>query len=345
MPGHDIIVVGVSAGGVEALVKLAGQLPTDLPASILIVLHIPPQYPSLLPDILSRSGPLAATHPVDAEEIQCGHIYVAPPDQHLLVEPGRIRLVHGPKENRNRPAIDPLFRAAAHAYGPRVVGVILTGSLDDGTAGLRAVKRRGGVAIVQDPDDALYPSMPSSALAHVQVDYRLPLAGIGAVLVQLAHQRAEEEGAYPVPEDMEQEARYTEMADADTLSSSERVGTPSAFSCPECGGVLWELQDGKLLRFRCRVGHTFSVDSILAAQTEQFEMALWAALKTLEERASLSRRMAQQAYDRDQDWLARRFEKRSHDAEQRAITIRRVLKQEEPGSASESSVSTPDLAR
>jgi two-component system chemotaxis response regulator CheB len=224
-----------------------------------------------------------------------------------------------------------------------VVGVILTGSLDDGTAGLLAVKRRGGIAIVQDPEEALYPSMPSSALAHVEVDYCLPLNGMGAVLAQLARQQAEDEGAYPVPDDMEQEVRYSSMEDQDTLDSNERVGTPSAFSCPDCGGVLWELHDGELLRFRCRVGHAFSIDSMLAAQSEQLEAALWTALKTLEESASLSRRLARQAHGRGQDWLARSFEEKMREAEQRAITIRQAFKEQEPDESSGNGVRPSDF--
>ena len=196
---HDIIVVGSSAGGVEALIKLVSQLPASLPASIFIVLHIPAHGPSLLPDILSRSCPLQVSHPVDGEEVKYGCIYVASPDHHLLVEHGYVRVVRGPRENRHRPAIDPLFRSAARTYGPRVVGVILTGALDDGTAGLLAIKRRGGIAIVQDPRDALYPSMPLSALAHVKVDYNVPLSEIGAWLIRLAAEQTEEEGAYLVP--------------------------------------------------------------------------------------------------------------------------------------------------
>lgn len=343
MPGHEIIVIGASAGGVEALVTLVRQFPEDLPASIFIVLHIPAQSPSLMPGILTRSGLLVATHPDDGEEIKQGHIYVAPPDQHLLIERGHIRLMHGPKENRYRPAIDPLFRSAAYVYGPRVVGVVLTGSLDDGTSGLWSIKQRGGIAIVQDPDEAFYPSMPRSAMTHVQVDYCLPLVDIGATLVQLANRQAEEEGAYPVPENMEQEVKYVEMADGDLIASNERVGSPSAFSCPDCGGVLWELHDGELLRFRCRVGHAFSVDSVLSAQTEQLEMALWTALKTLEENASLSRRMAQQAHNRGQEWLARSFEQRLHETEQRSLVIRQVLQKKEPDTQSGASINTIDM--
>lgn len=324
MPGHDIVVVGASAGGVEALVKLANELPADLPASVFIVLHIPAQSPSLLPEILSRAGQLKAVHPKDGEAIQQGCIYVAPPDQHLLVERGHIHLVHGPKENRHRPAIDPLFRSAATIYGPRVVGVVLTGSLDDGTAGLLAIKRLGGVAIVQDPKEALYPSMPLSALNHVDIDYKLPLLEIAPLLVRLASEPVHGQGDYLVPDDMELEVKMAEM-NLEALNNGEYVGTPSVFSCPECGGVLWEIRDKELMRYRCRVGHAFSIESMMAAQAEGVEEALWAALKTLEESVSLSRRLAKQARERGQNWLAQRFEEKMRDAQQRAELIRSAL--------------------
>jgi two-component system, chemotaxis family, protein-glutamate methylesterase/glutaminase len=322
--GHDIVVVGASAGGVETLIKLVGNLPANLPASVFVVLHIPAQNPSLLPEILSRSGQLKAVHPKNGEAIQQGCIYVAPPDRHLLVEQGHVHLVRGPKENRLRPAIDPLFRSAAIAYGPKVVGVVLTGSLDDGTAGLRAIKRVGGVAVVQDPDEALYPSMPLSALQHVAVDYKLPVSAIGPLIVSLIREPVAKEGEYSVPEDMEIEVRMAEM-DISTLDGHMKVGTPSVFSCPECGGVLWEIRDEDLVRFRCRVGHAFSIESMMAAQSEGVEEALWAALKTLEESVSLSRRLQVQARERGQDWLAGRFKERLQDAEQRAEVIRLVL--------------------
>jgi two-component system chemotaxis response regulator CheB len=323
MAGHDIIVIGASAGGVEALVGLSSSLPADLPAAIFVVLHIPAQSPSLLPEILNRAGKLLAVHPTDGEAIQHRRIYVAPPDQHLLMEEGTVRIVRGPKENRHRPAIDPLFRSAARTYGTRVVGVVLTGSLDDGTAGLMAIKRRGGVAIVQDPNDALYSSMPRSALAHVEVDHVLALSRIGPMLTRLATEQAAEE-RYPVSKVMEMETRLTAM-DMNALNHGEQVGTPSVFSCPECGGVLWEVPDGKLLRFRCRVGHAYSVDSILAGQSEAVEEALWAALKTLEESSSLSYRMAQDAREGGKEWLVRRLEEKQQEAEQHASLIRQVL--------------------
>jgi two-component system, chemotaxis family, protein-glutamate methylesterase/glutaminase len=342
MPGHDIIVIGASAGGVEVLVALAGALPRNLPAAVFVVLHIPAHSPSLLPEILNRVGPLAAIAAADGMAIEHGHIYVAQPDHHTLVDPGQVRVVRGPKENRHRPAVDPLFRSAAQAYGPRVVGVVLTGSLDDGTAGLHAIKRRGGIAVVQDPNEALYPSMPLSALENVAVDYTLPLSGIGPVLVRLANEPVPAGEVYPVPEDMEMETRLTEM-DLDTLYGEERAGTPSSFSCPECGGVLWELQDGDLLRFRCRIGHAFTVDSVLAEQSEVVEGALWAALKTLEETVSLSSHMARQAHGRGQDWLARRFAEKVREAEQHAKVIRELLlKGEMEASSDVMSVETKD---
>lgn len=289
-----------------------------------VVLHIPAQSPSLLPDILNRAGPLYAHHPADGEAIQHGRIYVAPPDHHLLVKDRNVHIVRGPKENRHRPAIDPLFRSAARTYGTRVVGAILTGSLDDGTAGLMAIKRRGGVAVVQDPRDALFSSMSLSAMAHVEVDHVLPLSAIGPLLVQLAHEPTTAEGNYPLSKDMEMETNLSTM-DMSTMHNGEHVGTPSVFSCPECGGVLWELHDGNLLRFRCRVGHAFSVDSVLAGQSEAVEEALWAALKTLEESLSLSRRMAKDAHEGGNAWLARRFDAKVKKTERNAESIQQVL--------------------
>src|SRR5256886_2449825 len=329
MPGHDIIVVGASAGGVEALVTLARSLKRNLQAAVFVVLHIPAQSPSLLPEVVGRGGPLKAVQATDCMKIEHGHIYVAPPDHHMLMEQGKVCVVRGPKENRHRPAVDPLFRSAALAYGPRVIGVILTGAVDDVTAGLLAVKRRGGIAIVQDPNEALYPSMPLSALENVEVDYTLLLASIGPQLGQLANKRAKEEGGYPVPEDMEKETKLAEM-DLALMHNNQSVGTPSAFSCPECGGVLWEIQDGDLLRFRCRVGHAFSVESVLAEQSDALEEALWVALKTIQESADLAQRLAQQAHRRGQEWLAKRFGEKQHTALHRAALIRRVLLKNEP---------------
>ncbi len=342
MPEHDIIVIGASAGGVEALSTLVNMLPSDLPAAVFIVLHIPAQGPSLLPEILGRQGTLPVKHPQNTEKIKQGHIYIAPPDLHLLVEQGHIHLSRGPKENRHRPAIDVLFRSAALSYGPRVIGIVLTGSLDDGTAGMLAIKRRGGMTVVQDPREAMYPSMPESALAHVQIDHCMPLAEIGRQLPALVIEPAQPEEAYPIPQEMKDEVKIVEM-DMAEINSSTHTGVPSAFTCPECGGTLWEIHDDKLLRFRCRVGHSYSLESMLAGQNEALEQALWVALETLEETASLSRRMMKDAHTRGQHWLARRFEERVQKAENNASVLRDVLLKNAPitsNQAAEEALST-----
>src|ERR1044071_7069825 len=207
MPGRDIVVVGTSAGGVEALRTLVGGLPADFPGSVFVVMHTAPDSPGVLAQILDRSGPLPAASATNRERIRPGRVYVAPPDWHLLLEPGQVRLTHGPKENRFRPAVDPLFRSAAQVFGPRVVGVILTGGLDDGTSGLWAVKRLGSVAVVQDPDEAFMSSMPLNALAQVEVVYTLPLAEIPPLLARLVSTTIAEQGGYEVPEDLEIEVK------------------------------------------------------------------------------------------------------------------------------------------
>ena len=342
MPGHDIIVIGASAGGVEALVTVVGSLPADLPAAVFIVLHIPAQSPSLLPGILSRSGPLVALHPEDGDALEREKIYVAPPDHHLLIKYESVRIVRGPKENRHRPAIDPLFRSAAAIYKQRVIGVVLTGALDDGTAGLLAIKQGGGLAVVQDPKDALYPSMPLHAIENVKVDYMLPLLEIGPLLGRLAHEPVPELQEATTSEDMEAETKMAEF-DMETIRDEHKVGAPSAFSCPDCGGVLWEMPDGDLLRFRCRVGHAFSVESMVSAQADEIEAALWAALKTLEESASLARRMVKQARGRGQQWLARSFEEKLIEAERRSTLIEQVLRRDAMQHSSENGQSRPEI--
>jgi len=232
---HDIIAVGASAGGVEALSALARDLPGDLPASVFVVLHVPSQSTSVLPAILKRAGPLPARHPYDGERIEPGHIYVAPPDSHLLVKQGSVRLARGPRENGHRPAIDPLFRTAAVAYGPRVVGVVLSGTLDDGTAGLAAVKQRGGVAVVQSPEEALYSGMPLSAIENVAVDHILPLRDIPPVLARLSREPVREGGA--VFRDMEKEADIAEL-DLATLQNDRKPGTLPASGVRTAGRSL-----------------------------------------------------------------------------------------------------------
>jgi two-component system chemotaxis response regulator CheB len=327
-PTRDIVVVGASAGGVEALSRLVADLPPDFPGSVFVVLHVPAHGTSMMPRILSRAGPLPATHPADGEPIEAGRVYVAPPDRHLLLADGRMRVVLGPRENRHRPAVDPLFRSAARWYGPRVVGVVLTGALDDGTAGLLAVKQRGGYAIVQDPDEAPAPGMPASALQHVAVDARLPLSEIAPRLTCLARDVIPtgriKDGARLVPEQMEYEDRIAGL-DEGALSGDGRPGDPSAFSCPDCGGVLWELHDDTLTRYRCRVGHAYSSASLLGSQTETYEAALWTALRALEEKLALSRRLVERARQQGHRHAEARFAEQAADVERHATALREML--------------------
>lgn len=308
--------------------ELARGLPPDLPAAVFVVLHVSPAGPSIMPRILSHSGPLRARHAINGEAIEHGRIYVAPPDNHLLVERDRVRVVRGPRENRARPAADPLFRSAAHAYGTRVVGVVLSGTLDDGTAGLAAIKRRGGVAVAQDLEDALYPGMPRSAMENVALDHCLPVAGIAPLLARLASVPAKDDAVYPVPEILKVETNISRLEESE-MEDVEKIGELSAFTCPDCKGALWELRDGDLLRFRCHVGHAFSAETLMAVQSEDLENALWAALRSLEENAALSRRMAARASEHNHTVSVMQFEENARRVEQHAAVIRQVLHQNE----------------
>src|SRR5437016_4999514 len=227
MAERDIVVIGASAGGVEALKDLVRGFPPDIRASFFVVLHFPPFQKSHLPEILSNVGVFPATHPRNGDSIQRGRIYVAPPDRHLLVKDGRIELWRGPKENYTRPAVNPLFRTAAETYGSRVIGVVLTGLLDDGTAGLIKIKNRGGIAVVQDPDEALFSSMPSSALKRDHVDYSVKLSEMADLLVSLTNECQ-----------VRQSVR-------DTMNANDPY-TPTDLTCPECRGPLSEHGDGTL---------------------------------------------------------------------------------------------------
>jgi two-component system chemotaxis response regulator CheB len=299
VPNRDIIVIGASAGGLSAFNRVIKQLPEELNAAVFIVWHLSPYSNSMLPEILNRAGKLKAKHPDDGEPIELGKIYIAPPDHHLLLEAGRIRLTKGPKENRFRPAIDPLFRSAAYAYGSRVVGVILTGALDDGTAGLWAIKDRGGIAVVQDPAEAEQPSMPASALKNVEVDHSLPVSEIPALLVTLTQQAVEEESRGTVSKDLEIETKIGLGDDAAELDVKQ-LGEISEFTCPDCHGSLIQLTNDKVLRFRCHTGHSFGGASLGAELTDSVERSLWTAIRAVEERIRLLKRLGQHASDLEQ---------------------------------------------
>ncbi|MBA3823050.1 MAG: chemotaxis protein CheB [Ktedonobacterales bacterium] len=292
MHTHDIIVVGASAGGVEALMAFVAGLSPDFPGAVFVVLHIPANSPSQLAAILARAGPLPAKQAEDREAIQGGWIYTAPPDRHLLLTPDLIRLAAGPRENRSRPAVDPLFRTAALAFGPRVVGIVLSGALNDGTAGLLAIQRSGGVTLVQDPATALFPSMPASARTYVPIDGCLSIPELATRVNGLAHTPilpAPE--VIPMREDLEFEAQVAGL-DPTVLSQEQRPGVLTALTCPECRGPLWEIHDGALVRFRCRVGHAYTAETMVDEQAASVEDTLWMAFNSLTERAQLLGQLA-----------------------------------------------------
>ncbi len=324
MPRHDVIVIGASAGGVEAISRIVSDFPRDIRASILVVLHIS-RGRSLLPEILTRAGRVPAAHPADSDPLQYGRVYVAPPDHHLIIQQGAARVVHSAAENGVRPAVDPLFRSAAREYGSRVVGVILTGALDDGTAGIMAIKDAGGITIAQDPDEAFSPGMPRSAINTGRIDHVLPLRDISLLLAALVEEEAPpmKSGA-DSPHLRALEPDLAEMPLA--VHPGDRPGQPSVFSCPECHGILWEQDEGGLLRFRCRVGHVYSPDSMMTAQTDEVDRALWTALRTLEERAALAHKLAERGRQRSHIWVDKAFTMRAREAEKEAAQIRSLLR-------------------
>jgi two-component system chemotaxis response regulator CheB len=325
MPGHDIVVVGGSAGALEAMKSLAGNLPADFPAAVFMVLHISPTNPGLLPGILTRVGRLRAEPAIDFEPITPGRIYIARPDHHLILEPGRVRVCRGPKENCSRPALDPLFRSAALAFGPRVVGVVLSGGLDDGSYGLWAIKTRGGLATVQDPHEAEVPSMPLNALRQARVDYTLPVAEMPSLLIRLASEPINDNGsAYPPPAGLETETRIS-MEDQPLRSGLRKLGDPSLFACPECHGTLFKLHTGGGTRFRCHTGHAYTAKSLLAHLLESVEDSLWVSVRAVEEFSLLTEHLASHLREAGDQTMAARYEKEAASARGQAESIRQTI--------------------
>lgn len=305
---HDLVVIGASAGGVDVLKQLVSDLPADLPAAVCIVLHLAPSSPSALAGILQRASSLPCRFAGEDQPLRSGEIIVAPPDHHLAVEDGRVCLTVGPRENGHRPAVDVLFRTAAAARDSRVVGVILSGSRDDGAAGLAVIKARGGAAIVQSPDDALYPGMPTSALANVAVDAVATAALIGETITAIVkgEQLPENTAAHAPPDDPESGNRLTSV-------------------CPECGGVLTEEVEAGVPYWECHVGHRYSPTSFADAQAEGVEAALWTAVRALRDRGAVLNRMAEQFDGRGQDRSAGRFRSKADEAYRQADLVRDTL--------------------
>lgn len=328
---QPLIVIGASVGGMEALSVIFSSLPPDLPAAVLVVTHIGARD-SVLPELLARTSALPVRHARDGEPVRPGRVLLAPPDRHMLVAMSGgqavIELTRGPRENHTRPAIDPLFRTAAAACGAAVVGVVLTGYLDDGTAGLAAIKACGGTAIVQQPSEAVAPSMPQSALAHVQVDQCLPLAQIGPVLLALARgQGAAAGGNRPLPQLMTVENRFA--WGAGNMEELQKIATPSTFTCPECHGTLWELHAQQPRRFRCHTGHSFTATILAELQHEKAEDAIWAAVRALQEKERLYDSLAVKATGWQHGGTASDYAAKALQAREQADLLRRVLLAEE----------------
>ena len=336
MPSHDVVVVGASAGGVAALTALVAGLPPDFPAAVLIVLHVPPYAESRLPEILGRAGALPVAHAEDGEALVGGRVYVAPPDRHLLVRPGRLELSRGPRENRSRPAVDPLFRTAARAYGPRAVGVILSGALYDGSAGLLALKSRGGVAIVQDPEQAAVDGMPRSALRLTAVDHVVPVEAIGPLLDLLVREptpastgtRTETRGATPNggSEMADPDERMTGVIDSTIHAQAAglRADEVTLYTCPDCGGALFQ-EDAPVTRFRCHVGHAYAPEVLLHLKGEELEAALWTCVRMLTEKATLTRQVARRTQELGSPAAAERVEEQAEVDERHAQVLRDLL--------------------
>lgn len=308
-----VVVVGASAGGLEPLLLLARGLRADLPAAVFVVLHLSPSYRSYLAEIMERASTLPVRQAVDGEEYREGHIYVAPPDHHLLIDDRRIHLSSGPRENRHRPAIDPLFRSAAESHGSRAISVLLSGSSADGAVGTELIARAGGVTIVQDPDEALHPRMPQAAIVQGPVDHILKEKDIPGLINSLAEPAAADPGdppaAPPVP----------------VQTDAEELDRPaSGITCPDCGGALWEVAEAGGA-YRCRIGHRYGLDALAEGKGLAVEEALWAAVRSLEEQSVLNRKLAGRASAAGRTLVAEQLHREADTCEERAHDIRQVL--------------------
>ena len=329
-PYRDMVVIGASAGGVAALMELVKSLPADFPAPIVVVLHLPADSPSVLPQLLSAVSALKVRQPQDGEAVEAGVIYVARPDHHLLLEGNRVLVTRGPKENRFRPSIDALFRSAAYTYGPRVIGVVLTGYLDDGTSGLWSVQRMGGVAVVQDPLDAEQPSMPTNALQFVAADYVVPLAQLGALLVRLTGEHAPAKTRLPAAELdlLKIELTSAKQGGGFELGIIDK-GRLTPFTCPDCHGALTQLIEGKLIRYRCHTGHAYTVSALLSEVTESVESLLYQSMRGLEETKMLLQNIGAQFTDNDQPEVAALFLRKADETGRQARVVHQsILRQE-----------------
>lgn len=313
--GRPCVFIGGSAGAIEVLVELLPLLSPDLSAAVLITLHVGRTGTSVLPMILDRVGGIHVVTPEDGEVLANGTVYVAPRGQHMVAEGGRVRLQTGPTEHGVRPAIDPLFRSAARSYGPKAIGVIVSGMLDDGVAGLREIKAHGGWTLVQDPREAAFPSMPESAIAHVDVDYVLPVAGLAACIQRLVSAPPRRSVSAPGPMAKEH---------ARGLEPSPPPGMETDVTCPLCGGVLWEEIEDRLTTYRCRSGHVYSPQSLLSVQGDGLDSAIWRPIRIMTERGALLHRLSERAEQQGRGHAARMYSEQAVDALRRASELRRA---------------------
>jgi two-component system chemotaxis response regulator CheB len=328
MISNHLIVIGASAGGIDALTHLVEGLPKDFPAAILVVVHFPATSASFLPRILNKAGRLPADHPINQEHLEPGKIYVAQPDTHLLVNDSTVSIGHGPREHGFRPAIDPLFRTAARAQDSHVIGVILSGTMGDGVAGLQAIKRAGGITIVQDPKEAAFSTLPQNAIENVEVDYVLPVKDIAKTLVRLADHEYQPNLEY-VAMEQDQENELIQQ-DKENFVEGNDEDARTVLTCPECGGVLWEMKNGKLLRYRCHEGHIYTIDTLLESQSVELEQALWSAVRMLTERSLLLKRLENQARERGNINSANRFLEHAENVSRQAEIIRSAMENVQP---------------
>jgi len=324
MSNRDIIVIGGSSGATAPLKRILADLHPDVPAAVFIVLHIPAQGIGIFATLAAAAGRLPVHQAVDGMKFERGHVYLGAPDHHLLLLGDRIQLGRGPRENMVRPAIDALFRSAALHHGPRVIGVVLSGLLSDGAAGLNAIKRCGGTAVVQDPAEAIASEMPQRAMEATTADLYVPAARLGDVLSELAREPAG--AALPIAPDIRLEV---EIAAGERIGSATlaNIADPAALTCPGCGGVLSEVKEARPMRFRCQVGHAYTADALAKEQEGQVDEALRVALRIIEERAELVRRMAADGRRSGRLAVAEMYELRAAEYREYADMIRRVVLQ------------------
>jgi two-component system chemotaxis response regulator CheB len=322
------VAIGASAGGVDALLRIATALPPAFPAIVLVTQHIG-THASLLPDLMRARGPNHAMHPQDGDQPLPGTIYIAPPDHHMMIGNGRIRLFRGPKENHSRPAIDPMFRSVAMAFRSRAIGIVLTGQLDDGTVGLRAIKECGGIAIVQDPASAPEPSMPRHALANVDVDLCLQLEEIVPAVMGIVARETPQAALAAIPETLQREQMVHDGVEP--MQNHTAIARPSTFTCPDCGGGLWEMKETPPLRYRCHTGHAYTAQSLVHAQTETTEYSLWSSVRALHEKEMLLRRLARVARTHGDDAQAGAGERQADEAREQAKELVKMIESKESG--------------